>query len=70
VRRAGFRIANDTAEGGTFAVTWSGLADSPQRLLERGYSIVHGVKNDETLSEAEIRGYYKGVRDCGVGVDA
>jgi hypothetical protein len=70
VRRAGFRIANDTAEGGTSAVKWSGLPDSPQRLLERGYSIVHSVKNDKTLSEAEIRAYYKGVRDQRAPADA
>jgi hypothetical protein len=70
VRRAGFRMANDTGEGGTFAVKWSGLADTPQRLLERGYSIVHSVKNDEALVEAEIRAYYRGVREGGVDVGA
>jgi hypothetical protein len=56
--RSAIGLGRNTAEGGTFAVKWSALADSPQRLLQRDYSI----KNGKTLSEAEIRGYYKGVR--------
>ena len=54
VRRAGFRIVGHVCDGETFGVAWRGLPDTPTRLAERGYSIIHSVKNDERFSEREI----------------
>jgi hypothetical protein len=54
VRRAGLRIVGHVRDGETFAVAWHGLPDTPSRLAERGYSIIHSVKNDERFSEREI----------------
>ena len=62
VRRAGFRIAGHVEEGGGFGVAWRGLPDTPERLAERGFSIIHSVKNDERLSESEIRAYFRARR--------
>jgi hypothetical protein len=62
VRRAGYRLAGHVAEGETFGVAWRGLPDTPANLLARGYSIVHSVKNDERLPEAEIRAFFQARR--------
>lgn len=62
VRRAGYRLAGHVAEGETFGVAWRGLPDTPENLLARGYSIVHSVKNDEQLSEPEIRAFFQARR--------
>jgi len=42
-----------------FGVRHRGLDDTPQGLLDRGYSVIHAVKNDPNVSEAEIRKFYK-----------
>jgi hypothetical protein len=61
VRRAGYRLANHVDAGDTFAVRWRGLPAEPAQLLERGYSIIHSVKNDAT-PEAEIRRTFGALR--------
>ncbi|HWE11719.1 MAG TPA: hypothetical protein VG325_20395 [Solirubrobacteraceae bacterium] len=58
VRRAGYRLAGHVGEGDTFAVAWRGLPDTPGRLVARGYSIIHSVKNDPRVPESEIRRYF------------
>jgi hypothetical protein len=58
VRRAGFRLAGHVGEGETFAVAWRGLPDTPDRLVARGYAIIHSVKNDPRVTESEIRRYF------------
>jgi hypothetical protein len=60
VRAAGRRL---TGDGGVFAVGWRGLPDTPERLAERGYSIIHSVKNDKAISETEIRQYFAAARE-------
>ncbi len=47
----------DTNE--VFGVRHRGLDDTPQRLVERGYSVIHAVKNDERLGEEEIRRFFE-----------
>lgn len=42
-----------------FAVKYAGLADTPENLLSRGYSLIHSIKNDKKLSEQEIRDFYR-----------
>lgn len=44
-----------------FGVTHIGLADTPERLRERGFGVVHSTKNDPDLSEQEIRAFFAGV---------
>lgn len=46
-----------------FGVRYKGLDDTPQRLLDRGFSVIHAVKNDEKLSEEEIRRFFKTHRE-------
>jgi hypothetical protein len=47
----------DTNE--VFGVRHRGLDDTPQRLVERGYSVIHAVKNDERMGEEEIRRFFR-----------
>jgi len=42
-----------------FGVRHKGLDDTPQRLVERGYSVIHAVKNDPTFGEDEIRLFFQ-----------
>jgi hypothetical protein len=58
-RAVGMRLQNFVADGEVFGVRYRGLPDSPQRLLERGFSIIHSVKNDPRISEAEIRSFFR-----------
>jgi len=46
-----------------FGVKWRGLVDSPDRLLQRGFSIIHSVKNDSSFSEDEIRDFFRHRRE-------
>jgi hypothetical protein len=45
-----------------FGMMHVGLPDSPQRLHERGFSIIHSVRNDPRWNEADIRAYFRSVR--------
>lgn len=63
VRRAGYRLAGHVGEGETFGVAWRGLPDSPKRLAERGYSVIHSVKNDQRWPEAEVRRHFARLRN-------
>lgn len=40
-----------------------GLPDTPERLLARGYGIIHSVKGDERFSEKEIRRFFRERRE-------
>lgn len=59
VRRCGYTLAGHVDEGETFGVTWRGLPDTPDRLLARGYSVIHSVKNDSRFPEEKIRQYFR-----------
>ena len=58
----GLGMAGFAATGEAFGVKHVGLPDTPERLVERGYSIIHSVKNDPRASEEEIRTYYRARR--------
>jgi hypothetical protein len=45
-----------------FGLKHIGLADTPQGLLERGFAIVHSVKNDPHHREEEIRSFFAAQR--------
>jgi hypothetical protein len=45
-----------------FGIYHVGLPDSPHRLAERGFAIVHGVRNDARFDEAAIRSYFRARR--------
>lgn len=45
-----------------FGVAHRGLADTPQRLAERDFAIIHSVKNDPAYAEDEIRAFFAAAR--------
>jgi hypothetical protein len=65
-RACGLTIEGCAADGETFGVKHVGLPDTPQRLLERGYSVIHSLKNDTRFTEDQIRAFYREHRLTGV----
>jgi hypothetical protein len=65
-RACGLTIEGLAADGETFGVKHVGLPDTPQRLLERGYSVIHSLKNDARFTEDQIREFYREHRLTGV----
>jgi hypothetical protein len=61
-RALGLDLVGLVGEGEPFGVRHVGLADSPSRLLERGFSFIHSVKNDPAFTEEEIRRFFAGRR--------
>lgn len=45
-----------------FGLKHVGLADTPTRLLERGFAVVHSTKNDPLTDEASIRSFFATAR--------
>ncbi len=45
-----------------FGIKHIGLADTPERLLERGFAVVHSTKNDPAASEASVRSFFAAAR--------
>ncbi len=45
-----------------FGIRYKGLADSPENLLQRGYSVIHSVKNEAKFTEDQIREFFRGKR--------
>ena len=66
----GLGMTGFAANGEVFGVKHVGLPDTPDRLVERGYSVIHSVKNDQRFSEEEIRAFYKARRDAEAGDSA
>lgn len=62
VRAIGLGFANFVDEGEVFGTKYIGLAYAPPELVRRGYAIIHAVKNDEHLTENEIRQYFRARR--------
>ncbi|MDB5294058.1 MAG: hypothetical protein JWO31_41 [Phycisphaerales bacterium] len=60
----GLGLAGLAATGEVFGVKHVGLPDTVERLVERGYSVIHSLKNDPRLSEAEIRAFFKARRQA------
>jgi hypothetical protein len=63
VRRAGYRQKGMVADGEPFGLLWQGLPDTLERLVERGFSIVHSTKNDPRYEESEVRAFFGALRD-------
>jgi len=61
-RAVGLRSISLTADGEPFGLKYIGLADTPVRLLQRGFSLIHSVKNDPLVPEATIRRFYRARR--------
>ena len=57
-RALGLELVGLVEPGEPFGLRHRGLADTPQRLLERGFSFIHSVKNDPHFDEAEIRRFF------------
>jgi hypothetical protein len=55
----GLRLHGMTGNGEPFAVQHYGLPDTPERLVERGYSVIHSVKSDPRFSESAIREFFR-----------
>jgi hypothetical protein len=55
---AGGRAQDFNGDGEVFGVVSRGLPDALLRLVERGFSIVHSVKDFEQWSEAETRAFF------------
>jgi hypothetical protein len=56
---AGLRMGNLVAPGEAFGVTWKDLPAAPAELVDRGYSIVHSVKDGRYGTEAELRAWFR-----------
>jgi hypothetical protein len=56
----GFKSFVDRNEA--FGIRYKGLADSPEKLVERGYSVIHSVKNDASFTEEQIREFFQARR--------
>jgi hypothetical protein len=55
----GMQATDFSNAGQVFGTQSSGLAFTPQELVDRGYGIIHSVKNDATSPEAEIRRFFR-----------
>ena len=60
-RAAGYEL-HDLHE--VFGLKHVGLADEPERLLERGFGVIHSVKNDPDRPEDEIRAFFRARREA------
>jgi hypothetical protein len=47
---------------GVFGITHRGLPDAPDALRDRGFAIIHSVRNDRAWSEAEVRAFFARAR--------
>jgi hypothetical protein len=61
-RAVGLKVVDCSSRGEPFGVQFRGLAYPPSELVERGYSFIHSVKNDPSITESNIRGYFRALR--------
>jgi len=61
-RAAGFGLKNYVSPGEVFGIRFIGLPFELQELLDRGYSIIHSVKNDKRYGESEVREFFRAHR--------
>jgi hypothetical protein len=54
----GLSVQDCSDRGQPFGVQAEGLAYPPDELLRRGYGIIHSVRHDRRLSEADIRAFF------------
>jgi hypothetical protein len=41
-----------------FGLRHVGLPDTPQRLADRGFALIHSVRNDPAHDESEVRAFF------------
>lgn len=58
-KAVGLRHFSYVGRNEVFGVRYKGLADTPQALLDRGFSVIHAVKNDKQFTELQIRQFFK-----------
>ena len=63
ISAAGYRLADLVDDGHPFAVQAVGLPDDPQKLIDRGFAIIHSLKGDTRLCESEIREFFAAKRN-------
>ncbi|MBV9421771.1 MAG: hypothetical protein JOZ98_02590 [Solirubrobacterales bacterium] len=56
---AGLRMRGAAGAAEPFAVAWKGLPAEPSRLVARGHSIVHSVKDGTHGTECELREWFR-----------
>jgi hypothetical protein len=61
-RAAGMEMQNCINTGDVFGVRHVGLADTPEKLVSRGYAVIHAIKNDTRYSEQQLRDFYRALR--------
>lgn len=55
---AGRRVMRANRIGEPFGCQYRGLPALPDEIVERGYALIHSVKNDDRLLEGQIRDYF------------
>ncbi len=58
VRAVGLACANANRAGEPFGVEYQDLPLPPQQLLDAGYAVVHSIKDQDGLTEADIRAFF------------
>ena len=61
----GFRIGEFSGAHGPLGVRWRGLHAAPPDLIDQGCLVVHSVRSFETMSEEEIRRWFRDHRHDG-----
>jgi hypothetical protein len=61
-RAAGYRLKNFVDRGEVFGIRFEGLPFDLPDLVERGYGIIHSVKNDPRFSEEQVRAFFRARR--------
>lgn len=61
----GLALGDLSRSGEPFGVQNVGLAYGPREMLDRGYKIIHSVRNDAAMSENDLRRFFKTARSSG-----
>jgi hypothetical protein len=64
-RMLGLKLVDYVGHHEVFGVVYRGLPASLDDIVERGYSIVHSIKNDERATEEQVRDYFARRRQTG-----
>jgi hypothetical protein len=54
----GFALRGMVADGEPFGLAHVGLPDAPERLVARGFALVHSLRNDPRHREDELRAFF------------
>ena len=65
VRAAGLVLLGQVADGQVFGVRYAGLPGPPRELLDRGFGLIHSVKNDPRHAESDVRDFFRRHRRSG-----